>query len=72
MPNFLVIGAMKAGTTSLFHYLEPHPEVFMPRLKELDFFVVEGNWARGLSWYRRQFRLAGEGTVALGEASPTY
>jgi hypothetical protein len=72
MPTFLVIGAMKAGTTSLFRYLEPHPQVFMPRLKELDFFVAEANWGRGLSWYRRQFRQAGEGTIALGEASPTY
>lgn len=58
LPNFIVIGAMKSGTTSLFRYLEPHPEVFMPRLKELDFFIVEWNWARGLDWYRRRFRQA--------------
>jgi hypothetical protein len=72
LPNFLVIGAMKAGTTSLFRYLEPHPEVFMPRLKELDFFIAEGNWGRGIGWYRHQFRQAGQRAVAIGEASPTY
>lgn len=72
LPNFLVIGAMKAGTTSLFRYLEPHPQIFMPRLKELDFFIAEGNWGRGIDWYRHQFRQAGEGSIAIGEASPTY
>jgi hypothetical protein len=72
LPNFLVIGAMKAGTTSLYHYLAQHPQIFMPRIKELDFFAVEGNWPRGLDWYRRQFADAVSGAIAVGEASTVY
>ena len=72
LPSFLVIGAMKAGTTSLYHYLRHHPQVFMPRIKELDFFAGEGNWRRGLGWYTRQFAEAGPGAIAIGEASTTY
>jgi sulfotransferase family protein len=81
LPNFLVIGAMKAGTTSLYHYLRCHPQVFMPRSKELNFFVEDdrvgrwreglGRWNDGLGWYAQQFE-EGEGAVALGEASVKY
>jgi sulfotransferase family protein len=70
LPTFLIIGARKAGTTSLFSYLEPHPEVFMPPGKEIHFFS-EHNWARGLDWYRSQFS-ASRGAKAIGEASPGY
>jgi hypothetical protein len=72
LPNFLVIGAMKSGTTSLFHYLRAHPQVFMSPLKEVDFFVEGGNWKRGLDWYRRQFDGAPSNAVAIGEASTSY
>jgi len=41
-PNFLIIGAGKSGTTSLYHYLSQHPQVFMPEVKEPDFFALEG------------------------------
>lgn len=41
-PDFMIIGAGKSGTTALFKYLQQHPEVFMPRVKEPDFFAVEG------------------------------
>jgi len=71
LPNFVVIGAMKAGTTSLYQYLKGHDEVFMPAIKELDFFVAEANWCRGIEWYRRQFHAAGAAR-ARGEASPLY
>lgn len=71
LPNFLVIGAMKAGTTSLHRYLRAHPQVFMPEEKELDFFVAERHWGRGRGWYEAQFTEAA-GAVAVGEASPTY
>jgi hypothetical protein len=67
-----VIGAMKAGTTSLYHYLRAHPQVFMPAIKELDFFVAGPNWARGLPWYQKQFAGAGPDAVAVGEASTIY
>ncbi|MFY0606784.1 MAG: sulfotransferase [Cyclobacteriaceae bacterium] len=41
-PNFLVIGAGKSGTTSLYEYLNEHPEVFMSPIKETNFFALEG------------------------------
>jgi hypothetical protein len=72
LPNFLIIGAAKAGTTSLYHYLRSHPQVFMPPVKELDFFVAEGNWRRGLDWYRKQFESASSRVIAIGEASTRY
>lgn len=42
MPNFLIIGAMKAGTTALYTYLEQHPQVYMSPIKEPNFFAFEG------------------------------
>lgn len=42
LPNFLVIGAYKSGTTALYQYLNQHPEVYMPPLKETNFFALEG------------------------------
>lgn len=42
MPTFLVIGAMKAGTTALYAYLDQHPSVYMSPVKEPNFFAFEG------------------------------
>lgn len=42
MPNFLIIGTAKAGTTSLYHYLKQHPEIYMSPQKEPRFFAFEG------------------------------
>jgi hypothetical protein len=68
-PNFLIIGAPRSGTTSLFHYLRAHPGVFTARGKELHFFDLE--WDRGWDWYQRCF--AGvRGESAVGEATPSY
>ena len=71
LPNFLIIGAAKAGTTSLYRYLRSHPEVFMPEKKELQFFPLEFNWDRGLDWYEQHF-VGAERASAVGEASTTY
>ncbi|MCZ6782368.1 MAG: sulfotransferase [Proteobacteria bacterium] len=43
LPNFLIIGAMKGGTTSLYRYLEQHPDVFMSDVKEPRFFALEND-----------------------------
>jgi len=43
LPNFVVIGAGKSGTTSLHYYLKQHPEIYLTTIKELNFFAVEGN-----------------------------
>jgi hypothetical protein len=71
LPTFLVIGSLKAGTTSLWTYLRAHPEIYMPGEKELRFFVEQHNWHRGRAWYESQFAEAGDAR-ALGEASPSY
>lgn len=71
LPTFLVVGAMKAGTTSLHRYLDRHPDVFMSKTKQLDFFVAEREWNRGIDWYRAQFSAAGN-AKAVGETSPQY
>jgi Sulfotransferase domain len=71
LPNFLIIGAAKAGTTSLYHYVRSHPQAFMPAKKELSFFCEEFRWHNGLDWYERQFEGA-DSAVAVGEASPRY
>jgi hypothetical protein len=42
MPNFLIIGFEKAGTTSVYHYLKQHPQVFVSPTKETNFFIYEG------------------------------
>lgn len=71
LPNLLIIGAMKSGTTSLHRYLSTHPEIFMSRLKELDFFAEELNWTKGRGWYEAQFEEAG-GARIRGESSTSY
>jgi Sulfotransferase domain len=69
LPNIVVIGAMKCGTTSLHHYLDAHPEISMAAAKELNFFYRKTAWARGVSWYRSHFD---PDARLRGEASPNY
>jgi len=72
-PNFVIIGAQKAATSSLWMYLRQHPEVFMPGEKETDFFIAEKAWPLGLEWYESLFAsAASKGATAVGEASPNY
>ena len=74
LPTFVVIGAMKAGTVSLRHYLDEHPDVFITgggTFGEPNFFVAEDNWPRGRGWYESLFDGAG-GAAAIGECSPSY
>ncbi len=71
--GFLVIGAPKAGTTSLFEYMRAHPEIHMPAEKEVYFFNVDRNYRRGWDWYSRAVRRgAPAGTVVCGEATTEY
>ena len=72
LPDFIVIGAMKAGTSSLSHYLRSHPEIFIPVKKELNYFVEERNWSQGLSWYEEQFKTDDPNIRLFGEASTNY
>lgn len=68
-PHFILIGAMKSGTTSLFRYVASHPDVSPSSIKETDFFTTERYFRRGGEWYRSLFR--GTGAIAF-EASPNY
>lgn len=69
-PNFLVIGAQKAGTTWLAARLREHPDIFM-RKGEIHFFDVEDNFQKGPEWYSEQFK-DGENHQARGEKTPDY
>lgn len=68
-PNFLIVGAQKAATSTLSSMLHGHEEVFIPPQKELSFFTIEGNYRRGPRYYASFFRDAG-GRKAIGEATP--
>ncbi len=69
LPNVIIIGAGKCGTTSLHTYLNLHPAIAMTREKELHFFADPRVWSRGLSWYASQFDAR---AAARGEASVKY
>ncbi|WP_353930088.1 sulfotransferase domain-containing protein [Okeanomitos corallinicola TIOX110] len=71
IPNLIIIGAMKSGTSSLHNYLNLHPNIQMSTLKELDFFILEKNWNQGLDWYSNQFPINKEVKI-FGESSPNY
>lgn len=71
LPNFIVIGAGKAGTTSLYQYLRSHPQIFMPQVKEPGFFSDQPKWEKGIDWYKGLFRRQ-HGADAIGEASTNY
>jgi hypothetical protein len=78
LPNFIIAGAQRCGTTSLYNNLVQHPDVVTALVKEIHFFDV--HFRRGPHWYRSHFpsylgvylrRLRGRATVT-GEASPYY
>lgn len=77
MPNFLIIGAPKAGTTSLYEYFRAHPQIFMPRIKEPRWFGYDGSGDRlkfpiqSLAEYEALFEGV-SGEIAIGEATPHY
>lgn len=71
LPTFLIIGAQKTGTTSLWQYLRGHPEAYLCEPKEPDFFLGQEAWARGRDWYEGLFAGAGD-AAAVGEASTLY
>lgn len=70
-PNFLVIGASKCGTSSLCELLGQHPDVFMSKPKEPNFFCYDQVYARGWEWYETLFAGA-ESKRAVGEGTAQY
>lgn len=78
-PDFLIIGAQKCGTTSLYQYLARHPSVAPASRKEIQYFSEQ--YGRGPAWYRGHFpslairdpaRLLGRRRLVTGEATPYY
>jgi Sulfotransferase domain len=69
LPDFLILGAQKAGTTALYAYLRWHPGITGPSWKEVSFF--DRHYGRGAAWYRGHFP-AERSRRLIGEASPGY
>lgn len=78
LPNFFLVGAAKSGTTSLYHYLSQHPDVYMPYNKEPHWFSrvqrVPGQGSYPIATEKEYLRLfkGWNGESAVGEASPSY
>lgn len=71
LPNFMILGAAKAGTTTLCALLSQHPQIYVPSQKELHFFDSDEHYAKGLAHYSRFFQ-EGAHHLARGEATPAY
>jgi hypothetical protein len=71
-PNFLILGAAKAGTTSLCDILRQHPQVYFPLYKETTFFSNDSYFNLGMNWYLNTFFNKTDNYLACGEASPDY
>jgi hypothetical protein len=65
-PTFLILGTSKAGSTSLYHYLSQHPDVFMSEPKESLFFCME--YERGPDYYWQSYFKAYGGQKEIGDA----
>ena len=70
LPDFLIIGAQKSGTTWLADQLSFHPGIFMVP-DEIHYFDKAQNFCRGLQWYSHHFENAGP-TQLAGEKTPDY
>jgi len=79
LPDFLMIGAQKSGTTSLFHYLRQHPQILPSKIKEVHYFdggmiPTVDNYKLGEQWYKAHFplKIFMNKRCRTGEASPLY
>ena len=79
IPDFIIIGAQKCGTSSLYTYLAQHPNVSPALVKEVHYF--DHNFSKGINWYRTHFpsvlyksyvKAARGRDLMIGEASPSY
>jgi len=68
-PNFLYIGAEKAGSSWIYEILREHPQVYVPPAKDIQFF--DKNFDKGIEWYLSLFS-SGAGQTAIGEVSHDY
>lgn len=71
LPSFVIIGAMKSATSTLYEQLMRQDGIFLPALKEPNFFSNDEQYAKGIEWYSDLFKAAQAGDI-LGEASTHY
>ena len=69
LPDFLVIGGMRCGSSSLHTWLGGHPALELPDRKEIHYF--DFRYDRGLGWYRSHFPMASRGVTTF-ETTPSY
>jgi Sulfotransferase domain len=70
--DFLIIGAQRSGTTSLWRHLASHPEIHVPSSKEAPFFSHDEPFARGMGWYLGEFFTEAAAGERWGTVSPHY
>ncbi len=70
--DFIIIGVQKGGTTSLFKYLEKHPQIYMPPDKEAPFFSIDSLYERGIDWFLHQFFQDVSEEKLWGTVTPYY
>ena len=73
LPNFLCIGAQRCATTWLYECMRNHPEIYLPEIKEINFFsdINGSNYLNGMEWYESHFNKVKQ-EKAIGEITPEY
>lgn len=74
LPNFLIIGAARSGTSTLYKYMQSHPDIYLRPQKrpEPHFFFKESEYAKGIGYYEKTWFADASDRRAVGEASTSY
>jgi len=72
LPNFFILGAAKCGTTSLYHDLKNHPEIYLSKEKETHFFSIDAYYSQGIKIYIKNHFNEANAYKIRGEATPFY
>ena len=72
LPNFMVLGASKSATTTLYNILKNHDEIYAPSFKEPHFFNITKNFKKGLVWYENTYYNTTGDYKAVIDFTPTY
>jgi hypothetical protein len=72
LPNFMCLGVQRSGTTTLYHLLKQHPEIYVSRNKETKFFQYDERYEKGLDYYSTRYFKDVTNQKAIGETDPCY
>lgn len=72
LPNFICVGAQKAGTTTLHDILKQHPDIYLPELKEAHFFDQKKRYVKGIKWWLNTFFSKYNNEKIMGVMTPEY